>query len=91
MSCCGNKRNEWLNGLKSTSQKHTDENENSVVKEENPDKIFEYTGNLSLKISGLVSGNSYHFRFRGDKQKVKYIDSFALLAERDLKIINSQF
>ena len=55
MSCCGNKRSEWLNGLKSPNQKHTDENENSVVKEENADKIFEYTGNLSLKISGLVS------------------------------------
>lgn len=91
MSCCGNKRKEWLNELKTSNQNDTVEIDSLTTVEENRDKIFEYTGNYSLKIAGLVSGNSYYFRFKGEKLKVKYIDSFALLGERDLKIITSQF
>lgn len=89
MNCCGNKRKEWLNESKSSTQHDIVENErkNDIV--ENPDKIFEYTGNYSLTINGMASGNSYHFRFNGDKLKVKYIDSFALMAERDLKVFTS--
>ena len=89
MNCCGNKRKEWLNESKTSKSNNTVENDSTIVINENPDKIFEYTGNYSLRITGLVSGNSYTFRFRGDKLKVKYIDSFALLAERDLKIITT--
>jgi len=89
MNCCGNKRKEWMNESKNSNQKDTAENDSSIVIEENRDKIFEYTGNYSLRITGLVSGNSYTFRFKGEKLKVKYIDSFALLAERDLKIVTS--
>jgi hypothetical protein len=89
MNCCGNKRKEWMNESKTSIQSDTVEKDNNNAIDEYPDKIFEYTGNYSLKISGLVSGNSYSFRFRGDKLKVKYIDSFALLAERDLKIITT--
>lgn len=85
MSCCGNKRKEWLNESK-TSISNEGENDNNIALDENPDKIFEYTGNYLLRITGLVSGNSYTFRFKGDKLKVKYIDSFALLAERDLRV-----
>lgn len=87
MSCCGNKRKEWMNESKNSYQKDTAENDSSVVIEENRDKIFEYTGNYSLRITGLVSGNSYTFRFKGEKLKIKYIDSFALMAERDLRIV----
>ena len=86
MSCCGNKRKEWMNESKTSIQNHTVEKDNNIAIDEYQDKIFEYTGNYSLKISGLVSGNSYHFKFKGDKLKVKYIDTFALMAERDLRI-----
>jgi hypothetical protein len=86
MSCCGNKRKEWLNESKTSIQKDIDENDSITGNDEKSDKIFEYTGNYSLTITGLVSGNSYHFRFKGDKLKVKHIDSFALMAERDLRI-----
>ena len=89
MSCCGNKRKEWMNESKNSNQKDNVEIDSKIVIDENPDKIFEYTGNYSLKITGLVSGNSYTFRFKGEKLKVKYIDSFALMAERDLKIVTS--
>ncbi len=89
MNCCGNKRKEWMNESKTSIQKDNINNESTIVIDENPDKLFEYTGNYSLKISGLVSGNSYTFRFKGEKLKVKYIDSFALMAERDLKVVTS--
>lgn len=50
-----------------------------------PDMFFEYTGNNSLRVTGNATGNSYHFRFKGDKTQVDYHDSFALMAEQDLK------
>jgi hypothetical protein len=87
MNCCGNKRKEWLNESQTSTHPDTVENESITANAEKSDKIFEFTGTSSLKITGLVSGNSYFFRFKGDKLKVKYIDSFALMAERDLKII----
>jgi len=86
MSCCGNKRKEWINEAKSSTQQDSVEIDSISDIDEKSDKIFEYTGNLSLKINGLVSGNSYYFRFKGEKLKVKYIDSFALMAERDLRV-----
>jgi hypothetical protein len=86
MNCCGNKRKEWMNEVKSSTRMETVENDIITANAEKSDKIFEYTGNHSLKITGLVSGNSYYFRFKGEKLKVKYIDSFALMAERDLRV-----
>jgi len=86
MSCCGNKRKEWINEAKSSTQQDSVEIDSISDIDEKSDKIFEYTGNHSLKINGLVSGNSYYFRFKGEKLKVKYIDSFALMAERDLRV-----
>ena len=89
MSCCGNKRKEWMNETKSSTQQDSVEIDNVPDIDEKSDKIFEYTGNHSLKITGLVSGNTYHFKFNGEKLKVKYIDTFALMAERDLRMITS--
>jgi hypothetical protein len=39
---------------------------------------------------GPGSGKMYHFRYTGDKVEVDYIDSFALMAMRDLQVMNSQ-
>lgn len=49
-------------------------------------KVFEYLGNHSLILKGISSGTKYHFRFTGDRVEVNYFDSFALMAERDLKV-----
>lgn len=74
-----------------SSSKHKEETEviSNVKKTERPDRLFEYTGNHSLTIKGVVSGKIYHFKFNGDKIKVDYNDSFALMAERDLKVLSS--
>jgi 1,4-alpha-glucan branching enzyme len=87
MNCCGNKRKEWMNEVKTSIHPETNENDSEPKVVNNPDRMFEYTGNYSLKITGLSSGKSYQFRFNGDKLLIDYADSFALMAERDLKIL----
>jgi hypothetical protein len=86
MNCCGNKRKDWLNELKSPNLPETSGNslENEIA--DKPDKTFEFTGKGSMKIQGIATGNLYHFKFFGDKQTVDYSDSFAMMAERYLKV-----
>ncbi|HEX7584898.1 MAG TPA: hypothetical protein VF373_09440 [Prolixibacteraceae bacterium] len=90
MNCCGNKRKEWLNEVKSSTQQEITGNFQDTIVSERPDRIFEYTGNSSFKIAGVSSGKTYQFRFKGDKTVVDYNDSFALMAERDLKISSTR-
>jgi hypothetical protein len=86
MNCCGNKRKEWLNEVKSTNLPGTYGIIQDTEIADEPEKTFEYTGTGSMKIQGIATGNLYHFKFNGDKIKVEYRDSFAMMAERDLKI-----
>jgi 1,4-alpha-glucan branching enzyme len=88
MNCCGNKRKEWAKEVKSSMLQTTNNTSNTypVIKDK-PDRVFEYTGNYSLTVIGVTSGKSYHFKFKGNKIIVAYNDSFAMMAERDLKII----
>ncbi|MEN8115406.1 MAG: hypothetical protein ABFS16_00385 [Bacteroidota bacterium] len=88
MGCCGEKRKKWI------SENRTLRSKNSTkpkVKKQNinnhPDRIFEYTGNNSLSITGITTGNLYYFERKGETKNVNYHDSFALLAERDLKLV----
>jgi hypothetical protein len=86
MSCCGNKRKLWLNETKSSTHQKTIAVSSSSSIADKPGKVFEYTGNYSLTINGVASGKSYYFKFKGDKIIVDYYDSFAMMAERDLKV-----
>lgn len=86
MSCCGNKRKEWLAEVKSSPAISNIEDEQEEPAGNNPDRIFEYTGNYSFTITGVATGKTYHFRFQGDRVKVDYNDSYAFMAERNLKI-----
>jgi hypothetical protein len=88
MSCCGNKRKEWMNEneVKSSTNQNLAENNYHSVINDKPDRIFVYTGSSSLRING-VSGKSYNFKFKGDQLKVDNIDSFAMMAERDLDVL----
>lgn len=90
MSCCGNKRREWLNAEKKSVASKSIENVPAFPGAEKPDKIFEYTGNYPLTIKGAISGKLYKFRFKGEKIKVDYFDSLAIMAERDLVISYSE-
>lgn len=86
MSCCGNKRKEWLKEIKSSPEQEKVENVSRFPASNKPDRIFEYTGDHSLTVNG-ASGKFYFFRYKGYKLTVDYIDSFALMAEKELRMI----
>ena len=86
MSCCGNKRKEWLREAKRSTGIKSTEAPLSLPNLMRPEKVFEYTGKYSLIIKGATSGKLYRFQYKGDKVKVEYLDSFAMMAERDLRV-----
>jgi hypothetical protein len=86
MGCCGEKRKAWERETRSSANNDFSENEFALPASGHPERVFEYTGRSALRISGAVSGKSYHFRFPGDKVMVDSIDAFALMAETDLKL-----
>jgi len=84
MGCCGQKRREWLQEINNSSKEtKTIDSENT---QERKPKVFEYTGKHSLKIKGIITENVFYFRFPGYKIEVPYEDSFAMMAETDLKV-----
>lgn len=87
MSCCGGKRKQWLKQEKPTVNQPIRRNEPITVQKERRDRIFEYTGNGSLQIKGSITGKLYAFKFNGDKLNVSRLDSWALMAERDLRLL----
>ncbi len=84
MSCCGQKRNVFKRELENSTHFETENSGN--FEPARKARVFEYTGDGSLKLKGISSGTVYHFRFTGQKLEVDYYDSFAMMAERDLKI-----
>jgi hypothetical protein len=83
MSCCGEKRKKLFRNNSSGREN----NKNDRVLSESPKsgKTFIYTGNAPLTIKG-ISGQIYHFRFKGNKLNVSPPDQPGFMAERDLKI-----
>lgn len=79
MSCCGNKREEFLQSL--SSQKTT---LIPVVKTWS-DMMFEYIGQTSLVVKGSVSGNVYRFSKTGVSLLVDYRDVSGMMAVPMLK------
>jgi hypothetical protein len=86
MSCCGQKRTAFKRELENSSRGAADDFIEFEPEPEKKPRLFEYTGNGSLILKGVSSGTVYHFRFTGEKLEVNHYDSFALMAERDLKI-----
>ena len=84
MSCCGNKRKEWLHERKTSAPKSL--NKPAVVATKKANRIFEYTGNSSLTMTA-PSGRSYNFRRKGQRLTVDYMDSFTLMSETDLRLV----
>ena len=84
MSCCGQKRKELVDGMRTSSPPKKTEPENFPLTTDRSERVFEYTGNSSLIINGLVSGKLYHFRFKGERLQVDYFDSHSMMAEKDL-------
>jgi hypothetical protein len=83
MSCCGEKRKNLFRN--ENSSRENIKNEQVLADNPKSDKIFMFTGSDSLVIKG-VSGQTYQFRFKGDKLNVSAIDQLGFMAERDLKV-----
>lgn len=86
MSCCGHKRLAYKHETRRSARDEPENAGETQAETEKAPKIFEYTGNENLILRGISSGIVYHFRFKGEKLEVNYYDSFAMRAERDLKI-----
>ncbi|HSK73622.1 MAG TPA: hypothetical protein VK892_18135 [Pyrinomonadaceae bacterium] len=87
MSCCGQKRMAFKQELENSSRYEAENSAGFQPEAEKKPRIFEYTGDEHLILRGISSGAAYHFRFKGEKLEVNYYDSFAMMAERDLKIV----
>ena len=85
MSCCGQKRMELKHEARNSIQNQELTVDSHTITEKES-KVFEYTGDANLTLKGISSGTVYHFRFKGEKVEVNYYDSFAMMAEPDLKI-----
>jgi hypothetical protein len=90
MSCCGEKRKAWLNNENTGAkiEKNTSKNSYAGGAEDQPDKLFEYIGSGMLTIVGSATGKSYTFKYKGDAVEVSHYDSFAMMAENDLRMLS---
>lgn len=87
MSCCGKKRKEWMNELKSSADAGSSTINTTTVVNDRPNRVFEYTGEYSLMIKGAVTGKNYFFKHPGHLLEVDSMDSPALMAERNLRVV----
>ncbi len=98
MSCCGNKREQWsrtekqvlarattLDAENPSGQAENDRLEKDMPNKRNEPKIFEYVGPASLALIGASTRSVYHFDFPGHRLEIAYEDSFAIMAEAELK------
>jgi NADH:ubiquinone oxidoreductase subunit F (NADH-binding) len=90
MSCCGQKRKQWI-----AEQRQSDQYEHSEAildfeEKEKPQVLFEYVGESQLVLEGLSTGEKYQFQSKGQQIKVHFEDSFSLMAEPNLKVIKNQ-
>ncbi len=86
MSCCGQKRMAFKEESRKFARDEPEDFVDLQPEAQKKPRIFEYTGHENLILKGISSGALYHFRFSGEKLEVDYFDSFAMMAERDLKI-----
>jgi hypothetical protein len=84
MSCCGSKRSGWKESLAREKELRPEQEEDPRIKMQKT-KWFQYVGSGELMVTGNVTGKKYHFKMKGETLEVAYLDSFALMAENDLK------
>ena len=87
MGCCGKRRTEWLNGGEVPSTRGRTKIADGHRRNDHQPGLFEYVGVQSLTVKGVHSGILYRFSFPGEKIEVLYEDTFALMAERDLRFV----
>ena len=86
MNCCGKKRTEWQDTLPASTQPYVEQHTVISPPKDTKPRVFEYTGERSLKLKGAMTGIIYYFRFKGHTLEVDYNDSFSMMAERDVAV-----
>lgn len=87
MSCCGKKRQELIRDRREGERQPTPVTQVRDLSDgkETVVRLFEFIGSQSLTIRGISTGQVYHFNKPGVVLEVPLADSFAFMAERDLK------
>lgn len=81
MSCCGQKREHWLQQTNDANQLINEDEKRKVQ----PDVYFEYTGETGLTVVGSVTHTRYRFNGKGDRQLIDYRDTAGMMAVPMLK------
>jgi hypothetical protein len=84
MSCCGNKRNEFIQSLSG----NTSPGMPGFGKKMWQDVLFEYTGTTALTVKGYITGKTYRFSKTGHRQVIDYRDASGMMAIPALKKVN---
>ena len=65
MCNCGSKRSEY-NAYVNAGKTNNTAEDSSLIE----NKSFEYTGSSGMTVKGVVTGRTYRFHFRGDRQLI---------------------
>jgi len=84
MGCCGKKRAQLAHGRMASSPVATFAPDEGSGDDQRKARVFRFTGATAVAIKGINSGRVYHF-LPGATVEVAYEDSFAMMAERDLR------
>lgn len=82
MSCCGKKREAWLDEKKAIG--------NPGATALLPGVYFEYTGETGLTAKGPVTRTFYRFQGKGDRQLVDRRDASGLMAIPHVKRVRTE-
>ncbi len=86
MSCCGHKRAQLLQPQSRPRRQDVSVSVDRRTKPNHAPRLLEYIGSDSFVLRGAVSGMTYCFAHRGDCIEVRYEDSFAMLAEQEIRL-----
>ena len=89
MSCCGKKREHLRQRRAPAAPIAAVPPIPEPARPDRAPRVFEYTGGQSLTLRGAVSGRTYVFTHPGECVEVAWEDSFAMLAERDVRMKRS--
>lgn len=87
MCNCNNKRSQFRQAQRA-SKRRAFQNKSESKEQTEKNKVFEYLGTGQLLVQGTNSGTIYRFSRTGARIEVTYEDSFALMAESELTLIN---
>jgi len=85
MGCCGQKRAQLLHRQAPAGPPEDVGGVETRTEPKRAPRIFEYTGNDTVTLRGAASGRTYRFAGRGDCVEVAYEDTFAMLAEQEVR------